>query len=569
MRNKREPLLLLVTFLSTAALAMAAEPGGGSMESIQAELLTMLGIALGTLVSEDLACISAGLLAASGQLAFASAVMASFLGIFLGDLLIYWLGFHFGRPLLEHRWARWFISRKAVLHAQHMFQRHGVWLILATRFIPGTRTATYFAAGALHAPFLRFLGVFAFAAALWTPLLVGLSFIIGRELLELYEVFEALVIPALLATGLLLYLIFHYGMPLLTWKGRRRLKGKWLRATRWEFWPWWQVYALVIPYILYLGFVRYRRPTLFTVVNPSMPHGGFLGESKSSILEGLSAAGEAIPKWRRIESGSEEERRQAFDRAMEELALDYPVVLKPDEGQRGDGVSIILNDTEAWDWLSKTAAPAILQAYVPGPEYGIFYVRFPSEVRGRVTSITIKDQLTVTGNGEDSIEDLIHAHPRAVALLDVFLARFDEELDTVLPEGKVFRLGQLGTHARGSLFLDGQHFITDALSARVEAIAQSYEGFYFGRFDIKVPDEASLLAGKNLSVIELNGLTSEETHIYDPRNSLRCATRTLRTQWRTAFAIAAENHDRGHVPPGCGAFLKDILSAWRRQRELD
>ncbi|MEX0324740.1 MAG: VTT domain-containing protein [Puniceicoccaceae bacterium] len=568
MRIKSQPLLL-VTFLVPATLAMAIDSEGGAFVSFRAELLAMLGIALGTFVSEDLACISAGLLAASGQLAFASAVLASFLGIFIGDLLIYGLGYHFGRPLLEHRWARWFISRKAVQHAQHMFQRHGVWLILVTRFIPGTRTATYFAAGALHAPFLTFLGVFALAAALWTPLLVGFSYVVGRELLEYYEVFEVLVIPAFLAAGLLLYLIFHYGIPLLTWKGRRRLKGKWLRASRWEYWPWWQVYASVVPYILYLGVARYRRPTLFTVVNPCMPHGGFLGESKSSILEGLSSAGEAIPKWSLIETGSAGERRQSFDRAMEDLVLEYPVVLKPDEGQRGVGVSIIRNDTEAGEWLSTTSAPAILQAYVPGLEYGIFYARYPSETRGRVTSITVKDQLTVTGNGEDTIEDLIHAHPRAVALLDVFLARFDEELDTVLPEGKVFRLGQLGTHARGSLFLDGQHLITAALNARVDAIAQHYEGFYFGRFDIKVPDEASLLAGENLSVIELNGLTSEETHIYDPQYSLRYATRTLRVQWQTAFSIAAENLDRGHIPAGCRSFLKDILSAWRRQRELD
>ena len=562
-------LLLLIPAGFPATLAMAVGSEGGSLDSIRAELLTMLGIALGTLVSEDLACISAGLLAASGQLGLFSAIVASFTGIFIGDLLIYWIGYHFGRPLLHHRWTRWFISEKAVLHAQHLFQRHGVWLILATRFIPGTRTATYFAAGALHAPFLRFLGVFALAAALWTPLLVGLSYFVGRELLDLYEVFEALVVPALLAAGLLLYLTFHYGIPLLTWKGRRRLRGKWMRATRWEYWPWWQVYSLVIPYILYLGLIRYRRPLLFTLVNPCMPHGGFLGESKSGILGGLAGAGEAIPKWRLVPAGPAADRHLALERAMEELKLGFPLVLKPDEGQRGAGVRIAGNSNEAADWLAGTTATVILQEHVPGPEYGVFYVRRPSEASGRITSITIKEQLAVTGNGRDTLERLIHAHPRAIALLDVFLARFEDRLDDVLPDGEVLQLGQLGTHARGSLFIDGRHLVTDALTARIDAIAKCYDGFHFGRFDIKVPDEESLRAGKNLRVIELNGLTSEETHIYDPQNSLGYATRTLRAQWRTAFEIAAENAGRGHAPAGCGTFLRDILAAWRRQRELD
>jgi membrane protein DedA with SNARE-associated domain len=523
------------------------------METVQkGVLLTMLGIALGTLVSEDLACISAGLLAASGQLSFFSATLASFAGIFVGDLLIYGIGYHFGHALLSHRWTRWFVSEKAVLHAEHLFQRHGIWLIVATRFIPGTRTATYFAGGALRFPFLRFLVIFALAAAMWTPLLVGLSYFVGRELLEFYEVFEALALPALIAAGLLLYLIFHYGIPLLTWKGRRQLKGKWIRATQWEFWPWWQVNCLVFLYVVYLGLFRFRNLTLFTVTNPCMPHSGFIGESKGAILEGLSGAGEAIPVWRLIAPGDPAYRLQAFTSAMEDLDLDFPVVLKPDEGQRGASVKLVQSGDEARSWFDSVNAPAILQECIHGREYGVFYVRRPSEKSGRITSITIKEQLSVMGNGRDSLEVLIHAHPRAIALLGTFISRFEDEL-----------------HSRGSLFLDGRHLITPALEERMESIATSLEGFYFGRFDVLVPDEEALKDGRSLRVIELNGITSEETHIYDPRHGLLYAWKTLCRQWRTAFEIAAENAAAGHEPAGAGEFLRDAVAAFRRQRVLD
>ena len=49
-------------------------------------------------------------------------------------------------------------------------------------------------------------------------------------------------------------------------------------------------------------------------------------------------------------------------------------------------------------------------------------------------------------------------------------------------------------------------------------------------------------------MLELNGVSAEATHIYDPKTSLFAAYRTLFTQWRLAFAIGAANRARGHRP---------------------
>jgi membrane protein DedA with SNARE-associated domain len=536
----------------------------GALESGN-RYLTMTGIALGTFVSEDLSTITSGLLAASGSLSYLQAVGAAFAGIFIGDLIIFWMGYHFGRPFLRHRWSRFIVSERSVNRAQHHFHRNGAWLIILSRFLPGTRTATYFAAGALHAPFLRFVFAFALAAAVWTPLLVGLSYSIGRELLDIYDVYESLAIPALILIALILYLLFHYGLPLLTWKGRRRLRGKWIRATKWEFWPVWQVNWLVVLYVLWIGVFRYRKPTLFTAANPCMPDGGFLGESKGDILAGLAGAGECMPKWDRIDEPSSSGRITAFSKAMENLDLSYPVVLKPDEGQRGAGVKVVRDERQAMAWLKNTSGTAILQEFVSGNEYGVFYVRRPDEAVGTIPSITIKEQLLITGNGNDSIETLIHAHPRAIVMLGTFLDRFDERLEEVPAEGEVIQLGELGTHARGSLFLDGRHLLTPELASRIQSIADSYDGFYFGRFDIKAPSEESFRKGEGLRVIELNGVTSEETHIYDPKHGLLHAWGTLCRQWRTAFEIGKVNSRNGHSVTSMTGFLINLFHSRSRQ----
>lgn len=69
-------------------------------------------------------------------------------------------------------------------------------------------------------------------------------------------------------------------------------------------------------------------------------------------------------------------------------------------------------------------------------------------------------------------------------------------------------------------------------------------GFYFGRFDLRSASVDDLRAGR-FTIIELNGVTSEPTHIYDPGCSVLAAYRTLAASWSLAFAIGAEQAAAG------------------------
>src|SRR3974390_1719819 len=165
-------------------------------------------------------------------------------------------------------------------------------------------------------------------------------------------------------------------------RGRRKLAGWWRRLYRWEFWPPYLFYPPVIAYIAYLG-IRFRSWTLFTAANPAIPAGGFVGESKHQILEHLKDAAPWLPCSTLLVSGVPFQRLAEAEEFMRQHGLQFPVVLKPDAGQRGSGVAIVRSPEQLCEYLTHSSFPVILQEYVPGKEYGVFYYRHPGSERGR------------------------------------------------------------------------------------------------------------------------------------------------------------------------------------------
>ncbi|HVT81312.1 MAG TPA: VTT domain-containing protein [Phycisphaerae bacterium] len=505
-----------------------------------------MGLALATLVSEDLACFTAGLWVAEGSLGFFSATAGCSAGILAGDLALVVLGRTLGRRAVAANPLRRWISPESVRRAEAWFERQGLRVVFASRFLPGTRLPTYLAAGVSRAPTIRLLAWFCLAVALWTPLLIGLAAISGASAQRFLAAWTGLV-PALILAALLGWLLVRLATALGTWRGRRLLLGRWRRMTRWEFWPAWAIYPPVVCYIVWLG-LRHRRLTLPTAVNPGIGNGGGLvGESKSAILRGLASAGDAVARWELIPPGPAAQRLGALRAFMHRERLELPIVLKPDVGERGAGVVIVRDELTLTSTLSESPEALIAQAYVGGVEYGVFYARRPGSRRGAILAITDKRWVEITGDGASTLEELILADDRAVCLAPFFLRRWAGRLEEIPARDEKIALSELGTHCRGALFLDGTALATPALTAEVERVSGSFDGFYFGRFDVRATSEAAFQRGE-FTVIELNGLTSETTSIYDPRNSLWSAWGTLCRQWRLAFAIAADNRARGVRP---------------------
>lgn len=458
----------------------------------------LAAIALSTFASEDLALLAAGALVARGRHRFLPATIACVLGIFIGDLILYALG-RFAGATIVHDLA----SKQAIRNATAWLTANGAYVAFISRFTPGTRLPTYLAAGLLGVNVWIFGAWLLIAAIAWTPILVTAGYLATPKA----------ALPA------------------------------WLRKYRWEFWPVWATYLPLMPYLLYLA-IKHRSLTVFTAANPGIHNGGAIGESKSAILDALDPS--AVAKYRLIPA-----KLTTYARILQarNFLTEYPVVLKPDVGERGNGVAIIHSQQELEAYLRNTTSDTIIQQYVSGQEYGLFYYRMPGEAKGHLFSITEKRFPHVTGDGASTIRQLIESDPRAACLAGMYCARLRRNPNEIPAPGDRVPLTELGSHCKGAIFLDGRHLLTPELEAAVERISRSHTGFYFGRYDVRAESPEHLQKGM-FQVLELNGVTAEATHIYDPAISVIEAYRTLATQWRIAFEIGATNQAVANLAAG-------------------
>ncbi len=515
------------------------------------------GIFLATFVLEDVATVGAGLLLTAGVISWPTAFATCFFGIWLGDAGLYGLARFGGRNWFERSSFRKHAAR--VARCEQWFAERGTLILIFSRCFPGTRLPTYLAAGFLRLALPRFLLVTGLAAAVWTGLILGLAQIFGARLVPWLAAGQHGGWCLLGLSGALLAL-FQLSRRVFGGVDFQRLGARLERWWHWEFWPAWLFYPPVALYCLWLA-IKHRSVSVPMAANPGIFSGGMVGESKITMLEELYATSpgftaEAVL----IPAGELATRRQALATLLSRPGFTYPFILKPDVGQRGAGVKLIRTPAQADDYLRQTNTPLVMQRYVPGPcEAGIFYYRFPGETRGTIFSITEKIFPVVTGDGQSTIGELIVRDPRARLIASVYLKRMAARQDEVLPMGETCKLVEAGNHAQGCIFRDGGRLHTPELAARIDEISQKLGGFFIGRYDLRFATEADLRAGKNFQIIELNGAAAEAASIYDSRNSLRSAYRTLFQQWSLVFAIGAENRRRGHSPLP----LLAVWKAWR------
>jgi len=579
--------------LLSALLQAATAPAPSVLEQRAAELAAWLSslpyglrgaaLAVATFISEDLTTVFAGVLVARDELPFTTALVACTLGIWIGDGGIWALGRFFGRPALKLPLMRAWISQDSITRAERWFGKRGLRVVIVSRFLPGSRVAAFFTAGMLGARATWFLGWALLMAVIWTPLLILAAIAAAPQLerwaasiLQLEGAWRF--VPPLISL-LVLFLVLRTLEMLTDWRARRLYVARWVRRLHWEFWPPWVFYAPCALFYLALA-VRHRSLTLPTVANPGMPAGGFLGESKGEILEklvsGRREAQRFVARTLRLPAAltggapdplQAEARWQGVSAWMAREGLDFPIVLKPDVGQRGSGVRLVRTEDEARDYLRSMPLAAVVQEYAEGPhELGVFWVRAPGEPRGRIFSITEKFFPEVVGDGEHDLHDLILLHPRAVLQSRVFFRRHAEVLDWVPGPGASFPLVTSGNHCQGTLFKDGVRLGSDALLARLDALADGYPGLHAGRFDLRAPDVDALQRGEGFRIVELNGATAEATHIYDPAlgpwKGPLVAYRTLFAQWSLMFRLGAANRAAGKRPIG----VRALLASWFHYR---
>jgi len=335
-----------------------------------------------------------------------------------------------------------------------------------------------------------------------------------------------------------------------------RKSAKWTRLTEWEHWPTYTYYVPLLPFFFF-RFLKEGHPNHYLTANPGIPYSGNGTESKFNTL------GLVKEKYRPKSVLVTQENRSDLQEKLREMQLDFPLIAKPDRGFRGYLVKKIDSEKALNRYLDKVTTDVLIQEFVPHTrEMGIFYHRYPGQDRGQVTSVTIKEFLTVKGDGKKTIRELIDEDDRAYLYADLFTRIHKTQIERVLDKDEELLLSVIGNHSKGTRFVNGNHLIDSDLHAFMDKICRPMKGFYYGRLDIKYSDYERLLKGEDFKIIEVNGIISEPTHIYDASHesaSFLNALKTINSHWKIMSRIAHINHHEKQVAyPGVLEYINNM-----------
>lgn len=303
------------------------------------------------------------------------------------------------------------------------------------------------------------------------------------------------------------------------------------------------MYIAIIPTVLFwLWFaLRARRLFFFSAVNPSIESGGMMGESKINIMRHLPE--EYLPVTVFVPKGTSWEETLAAVKARD---LSYPLIAKPNVGERGFRVVKIENEALLKEYHASSPWDFLIQEFVGLPlEVSIMYHRFPGSVQGAVTSICLKEYLHVTGNGHATVRDLMESDTRAGLQVARFEVEFPALLKKIPAAGERLLLEPIGNHCRGTKFMDGNHLIDPELTAVFDRISQEMEGIYYGRFDMKCQSVEEIGRGKGFKILEFNGVAGDPAHIYDPGIPIWKKYRDIYRHWEIMYRIYLVQRNNG------------------------
>ncbi|WP_322550784.1 D-alanine--D-alanine ligase [Flavobacterium psychraquaticum] len=311
------------------------------------------------------------------------------------------------------------------------------------------------------------------------------------------------------------------------------------KLTNWEYWPYQVVYLPV--YFQYLFYaVRTQSFFYFNASNPTFKNGGFFLESKKEIYDLIPPA--YYPKTILIQSN------EALNGIISKIKIEnirLPFIAKPNIGLRGTAVKKINTVDELENYIQKANFEILIQDLIPYEnEIGLFYVKLPNQP-GKITGIVAKEFMIVTGNGKNTLRELIQQDLRYLFQLETLEAEYKEQLETVLETGEVINLVPYGNHCRGTKFVDASFEITPKMTETFNEICQQIDGFHFGRMDIMYKSFDDLAQGKHFQIVEINGAISEPTHMYDPKHSLLFGWKELTRHFHYMYLISKHNKKNG------------------------
>ncbi len=268
--------------------------------------------------------------------------------------------------------------------------------------------------------------------------------------------------------------------------------------------------------------------------------------------------------------------QQSFEQVLlqiEDAELEFPVAVKPDIGTKGLCFRKIDNEQQLQKYHENLPVDYVLQTMIEWPlELSVFYVRYPNASKGSVTGFIAKEYLHVVGDGKQTLMQLIETHPRAKFRIEELVCRHASRLDCVIAANETYYLSITGNHNRGAKFVNLYREIDEKLVHVFDRISNHTKHFYYGRYDVKTTSVEELKQGKNISILEFNGVGAEPNHIYDCNMSYFGALGVIAKHWGHMYRIGKLNNKDGVPYIGFVKGLKHLRKAkafYQRLEEYD
>lgn len=337
-----------------------------------------------------------------------------------------------------------------------------------------------------------------------------------------------------------------------------------IQLSNWEFWP---ASIANLPLLLFWAWfaLRSRTPLFFSSANPVIETGGLWGESKYHILQRIPKA--CLPLTYFFPAGST--AAEALDK-IKAAGLEFPLIAKPNVGERGFLVAKIDSAQALTDYISRHPVDFLIQEFIDLPmELAVLYHRFPGSHSGQVTSVCLKQTLRVTGDGRRCVAELMQLSPRAKLQSARFEKQFPELMRRIPANGEVLELEPIGNHSRGTCFLNGNHLIDERLNAAFDRVALQMEGIHYGRFDLKCTSLDDIKNNGNFVVMEFNGVGGEPAHIYDPSYPVWKKYRDFYRHWRIIFRIHRQQARRGIKSMSLQEAVASLRAYFRYKKQVE
>lgn len=294
-----------------------------------------------------------------------------------------------------------------------------------------------------------------------------------------------------------------------------------------EKWPSPIFYTPIFFYYLYNS-IKLRKFNYFTVVNPAMKTGGLCAFSKHKTFSLVSK--DLLPKTIFLEQ--KYYTQSDLYHLLKQNQMSFPVVAKPDQGERGFLVNKIDDIDKLHYFLSEKSKVVnfLIQDFIDYPlELGVFALKIDGE--WKVTSLTSKKFWSVVGDGVKTVKKLIEESGKEKTKY------INVDLNYIPKNGEDFLLEPIGNHCRGTDFVNECSKIDKDIDAVINQALQNTEGLNYCRIDLKTPSWESFKKGQ-FKIMEINGVSAEPGHIYDRTTPLKTAYKDLFFHWKQMANIA-------------------------------